>query len=196
MSSVEGFPLASAAFRFMSSTSPFKKAMKYRTRSNFEFELALRRLTDGDFGVGQAIQEELAECLAVIGGPASIRIKSEGLVGCGDRQLVFAGADRGQTGQQSERNRIARIGPRPRLHRLLLPFQIAGHLTVVKRIDQEPLDVAGPIAQAVRLERALPRQRPFSDVAVMDPEPCMGDRKVRVDRDRTLEQRQGRGGVA
>ena len=36
----------------------------------------------------------------------------------------------------------------------------------------------------------------LSDVAVIDPEPRMGDRKVRVDRDRTLEQRQGRGGAA
>jgi hypothetical protein len=30
----------------------------------------------------------------------------------------------------------------------------------------------------------------------VDPEPCMGEREVRVDRDRALEQRQGRGGVA
>ena len=45
------------------------------------------------------------------------------------------------------RSRIARIGPRPRLQRLLLPVQIAGHLTIVERIDPEPLDVAGSIAQ-------------------------------------------------
>jgi hypothetical protein len=108
----------------------------------------------------------------------------------------FAGALRHDTRQQADRNRIARIGPRPRLHRLLLTFQIAGHLTIVKRIDREPLDVAGAIPQTGRLQRALPRQRPFSDVAVMDPEPGMGDRKVRVDRDRTLEQRDGRRGVA
>ena len=87
---------------------------------------------------------------------------------------------------------IARIGLRPRLERLLLPLQIAGHLAVVQRVDEEPLDVAGPIAQLVRLERALPRQRRLSETAVVDPEPRMGDRKVRVDRDRTLEQRLGR----
>ena len=63
MSSVQGFSLASAAFRFMSSPSPFKKAMKYRTRKTREFKLALRRSPDGVLGIGQPIQVELAEAL-------------------------------------------------------------------------------------------------------------------------------------
>ena len=79
---------------------------------------------------------------------------------------------------------------------LLLPFQVARDLTVVKRIDEEPLDVAGAIAQPISLQRALPRQRRLSDGAVMDPEPfAWAHRKVRVDRDGTLEQRQRRGGA-
>ena len=86
---------------------------------------------------------------------------------------------------------IARIGLRPRFQRLHLPVHVAGDLPVVHRLDVESLGVARAMAQLVRLDRALPRQRRLSLIAVKDPELRMGDREVRVDRDRTLEQRLG-----
>jgi hypothetical protein len=58
------------------------------------FQLALPRPTDRQQGIIQTIQVELIDC------PVNIRrcqvgIQSDGLVGFGDRQLIFAGACQG-----------------------------------------------------------------------------------------------------
>ena len=63
-----------------------------------------------------------------------------------------------------------------------------------KRVEAYAAGSTGsiPVTCTVRLDGEL-----LADATVtFDPEPCMGDRKVRVDRDRTFEQRQGRGRVA
>ena len=73
----------------------------------------------------------------------------------------------------------------------MLPFQIAGDVAVVQCFDVEALGVAGPIAQLVGLEYALSRQRRLSHGAVAEPDERMGHRKIGIDRDRTLEERQG-----
>ena len=155
-----------------------------------EFKLALRGATDGDLRVGQAIQEQLAERFGGVWG-RQVGIHGDGLVGFGDGQLIPASADRGETRQQSGSHRIARIGVRPRLERPVFPLQIAGDLPVVQCLDEEAFDAAGASAQLERLDRALAGQRRLSESAVANSEPRMGHRKIRVDVDRPLEQRQG-----
>ena len=174
MSSVERFLLATAAVRLMSSSSPFRKATKYRTRSKLRrFELALRRATDRHLGILEAIQVELTDCLLAYA-RCQIGIERDGLVGFGDRQLILAGACRWRNPTAIREDGIARVGLRPRLQGPLLPFQIAGDVAVVQRVDEEALDVAGPIAQLVGLECALSRQRRLSQDAVAEPDLRMG----------------------
>ena len=63
---------------------------------------------------------------------------------------------------------------------------------VVKRVDEEALAVARAIAQLVGFEDALPRQHRLSHDAVAEPDLRMRHRKIRIDRDGTLEERDGR----
>src|SRR6266511_2953537 len=88
-----------------------------------------------------------------------VGIQRDGLLGFGNRQLVLAGADQGQTRQQSGSAWIAGVALRPRFQCPLFPFQIASEVAVVQGFDVEALDVAGSIAQLVGLAQALPRQR-------------------------------------
>ena len=86
---------------------------------------------------------------------------------------------------------IARVARGPRFQCPLLSFQIPGEIALVEGVDEEALDVAGPIAQAVGLECALPRQGGLTHRAVEKPDLCMAVRKIGIERDRTLEERQG-----
>jgi hypothetical protein len=88
------------------------------------------------------------------------------------------------------RKGIARVALGPRFQSLLLPFQIAGDVAVVQRFDEEALDVADPIAQLVGLAYARPRQGRLAHGAVAEAESRMCHRKIRIDRNRTLVERQ------
>ena len=82
---------------------------------------------------------------------------------------------------------IARVGLGPRFQRSSLPFQISREVAIVQCLDVEALGVAGPMAQLVGLEQALPRERRLSQDAVTEPEKRMGHRKIGIDCDRTLK---------
>ncbi len=86
---------------------------------------------------------------------------------------------------------IARIALGPQFQGTLLPFQIAGEIAVVQCFDVEAFDIAGPSAQLVGLEQVWPRQRRLSHDAVAETDLRMTHRKLGIDRDRTLEERQG-----
>jgi len=85
---------------------------------------------------------------------------------------------------------IARVALGPRFQCLLLPFEIAGDVAIVECVDEEALDIAGPAAQLVGFARALARQRRLSHHAVAEPDLRVAHRKIGIDRDRTLVQRQ------
>src|SRR6266511_935678 len=117
-----------------------------------------------------------------------VGIQRDGLLGFGNRQLVLAGADQGQTRQQSGSAWIAGVALRPRFQCPLFPFQIASEVAVVQGFDVEALDVAGSIAQLVGLAQALPRQRRLSQAAEPESHLRVGTRKLWIERDRTLEE--------
>ena len=94
------------------------------------FQLPLRRTTQRQHRVVEAIQVELIAC------PVGIRrvqvgIQRDGPVGFGNRQLMLAGARQRETGEQSMRPCIARVTRSPRFQRPLFPFEIAREIAVV-----------------------------------------------------------------
>ena len=110
MSSVEGLFLATAAVRLSSSSVTLQEGDEIRNQEKplGGFQLALRRATDRQQGIIKAIQEELIECLVDIR-RCQVGIQSDGLVGFGDRQLIFAGARQGET-RRSIREDVDRAG--------------------------------------------------------------------------------------
>ncbi len=104
---------------------------------------------------------------------------------------MFADARQGETRNQCVWRRIARIALGPRFQRSSLPFQVPREVAVVQCFDEEALGVAGPIAQLVGLEQALSPERRLPHTAVAEPDIRMRQRKVGIDRDRTLKKRQG-----
>ena len=161
MSWVKDFALASSAVRLDLLNIPVQERDEVRQHEEFrKFELQFDRPANAALGIRQAIQVKLAERLVGMSG-RFVGVESDGLDGRVDRQLEIAGAPGSEAAQHSARTPVARIGLRPGRQRLLLPFQIARDLPVVQRFNPEALDIAGPIAQLIRLERALPRQRPL-----------------------------------
>jgi hypothetical protein len=151
-------------------------------------QLKLRQATHRRQRIVKTIQVEQIECPAGIGG-CQVGIEEDGLVRLRDGQLVLASAAQGEPRDQYVRIGIARVALDPRLQRPLLPFQVAGDVAVVQCFDVEALDVADAIAQLVRPERALPRERRLSHDAVAEAEVGMAHRKTGIDGDRTLQER-------
>ena len=120
-----------------------------------------------------------------------VGIKSDRILGFGNRQLILAGARQGETRDQSVRPCIARVALGPRFQCPLLSFEVAGDVAVVQGFDEEALDIAGPIAQLVGLEQTRPRRGRLPYDAVTEPDLRVADRKIGIDRDGTLEERMG-----
>src|SRR4051794_4812719 len=91
---------------------------------------------------------------------------------------------------------IAGVGLRPQRERLYLPLKVAGHLAIVLRGDVKAFRIAGSIAKLVALGRALGRERRLTEIAVRAPHVREGDRELRVEIGRALEQRKRRGVAA
>jgi hypothetical protein len=68
-------------------------------------------------------------------------------------------------------------------------LEIAGHVAVVSVFDEESFPVSGALPKLVRAGRALNRQLSLAAPAIARTQAGMGQRKLGIELDRALEQR-------
>ena len=122
-------------------------------------------------------------------GKDKIGIDRQGALCRLDHILVPAGAMRAVATAQALRVEIARIGLCPDRDGLECPFEIAGHVAVVRVFDEESFRVGRSVPQFVGAGRALNRQLPLAGPAVARTQTGMGQSKLGIELDRALEQR-------
>ena len=109
-----------------------------------------------------------------------------------DHHLILSGACCEEPRHESRRDRIARIGLRPQAERLAFLLEVAGHLPVVNRHDEEAIAVGRVIAQLVGFARALFAEDVFAASAVRQAQQRMRNREIWINLDRAFEQRDRR----
>src|SRR5215212_5652941 len=122
-------------------------------------------------------------------GKDQIGIDRQGALRGLDHILVPAGAMRAVATAQAPRVDVARIGLCPYRNGLECPFEIAGHVTVVRVFDEESFRVGRSVTQFVGARRALNRELPPAGPAVTRTQSGVGQSKLGIERDRALQQR-------
>jgi hypothetical protein len=122
-------------------------------------------------------------------GKKKIGVDRQRALGGLDHILVPARAVRAVATAQAKRIEIARIGLGPKRDGLECPFEIARDVTVVRVFDEESLRVSRSVPQLVGAGHALNRQLPLAGPAVAHTQTGVGQSKLGIELDRTLEQR-------
>jgi len=85
-----------------------------------------------------------------------------------DHQLILSGACSEEPRHEGGGDRIARVGLRPQPESLALLFEVAGHVPVINRHDEEAIAVGRVIAQLVGFAAALFAEDGFPAGAVQN----------------------------
>ena len=165
----------------------FQKGDVERSGQRVRLVPARHRLPKRLFGVRRTTEADIAPRHAVVRRMTlpGIEADSNRLSGLFDHQLILSGACGEEPRHEPGRDRIARVGLRPQAKRLALLFEVAGHVPVINRHDEEAIAVARVIAQPVGFAGALFAEDGFAAGAV-------GEDPVANAQSRNLDQSRSR----
>ena len=163
-------------------------------RQRVRLVAARDRLPKRLFGVRRPTEADIAPRHAVVRRNDLPGVAADGnrLSGFLDHQLILSGACGEEPRHEPGRDRIARVGLRPQAERLAFLFEVAGHLPVINRHDEEAIAVGRVIAQLVGFAGALFAEDGLPARAVQQAQLRMRNRETWIDLDGAFEQRDRR----